>query len=170
MEVGWMHDWRERDRVAKLRRTTAMDIAYATQPRSITEGLNSKALEEPERPDSVEAIKSEIDEAAQLGASRLRLIAGEDPGDERRPDAKSQIALSIAEICAYADERDIIVTLKIFHRDVAKESFIGTFEDTRDVAEDLAPGTTTSDCSWISRTSRFSTSGWMRGSPWSKTG
>jgi len=69
----------------------------------------------------------------------IRLIASEDPGDERRPDAKSQIALSIDEICAYADERDIFVTLKVFHRDVAKESFIGTFEDTRDVAEDVAP-------------------------------
>lgn len=139
MEVGWMHDWRERDRVAKLLRTTEMDVAYATQPRSITEGLNVNALDETERRDSVEAIRSEIDKAAHLGASRLRLIAGKDPGDERRPDAKSQLAHSIDEICAYAAQRDIFVALKIFDRDVAKESLIGTFEDTRDVAEDVAP-------------------------------
>lgn len=138
MEVGWMHDWRERDRVAKLLRTTEMDIAYATQPRSITEGLDINALDESERRSSVESVKSEIDKATHLGASRLRLIAGKDPGDERREEAKSQIAHSLDEICAYADDRDIFCTLKIFDRDVAKESLIGEFEDAKEVAEDAA--------------------------------
>lgn len=138
MEVGWMRDWRERDRVAKLLRTTEMDIAYATQPRSITEGLDINALDESERRSSVESVESEIDTASHLGASRLRLISGKDPGDERREEAKSQLAHSLDEICAYADERDIFCTLKIFDRDVAKESLIGEFEDARDVAADAA--------------------------------
>lgn len=140
MEVGWMNDWRERDRVAKLLRTTEMDIAYATQPRTITEGLNINALDEGERRDSVDSIKSEIDAADHLGASRLRLIAGEDPGDERRPDAKGQLAHSLDEICDYAAERDVFVTLKIFDRDVAKESLIGTYDDAGDVAAEAASG------------------------------
>lgn len=138
MEVGWMHDWQEHDRVAKLLRTTGMDVAYATQPRTITEGLDINTLDEAERRSSVESIKSEIDKASHLGASRLRLIAGKDPGDERREDAKSQIGHSLDEICAYADERGIFCTLKIFDRDIAKESLIGTFEDSRDVAADAA--------------------------------
>lgn len=139
IEVGWMHDWREQDRVAKLLQTTEMDVAYATQPRTITEGLNINALDEEERASSVDSIKSEIDTAAHLGASRLRLIAGKDPGDEHRSDAKNQLVHSLEEICAYADDRDIFATLKIFDRDIAKESLIGTFADTRDVAADVAP-------------------------------
>lgn len=134
MEVGWMHDWRERDRVAKLLQTTAMDIAYATQPRTLTDGLNINALDEPERQSSVESIKSEIDKASHLGASRLRIIAGKDPGDELREEAKAQLVKSLDEICSYADEHDIFCTLKIFDRDVAKESLIGEFGDARDVA------------------------------------
>lgn len=139
IEVGWMHNWQERDRVAKLLRTTEMDVAYATQPRTIREGLDINALDESERRKSVEAIKSEIDEATHLGATRLRLLAGKDPGDDRREDAKGQIAHSIDEICDYAYDRDIVATLKIFDRDIAKESLIGTFEDTRDVAAEVAP-------------------------------
>jgi len=139
MEVGWMHHWQERDRVAKLLRTTAMDIAYATQPRSITEGLNINALDEDTRQSDVESIKSEVDKADHLGASRIRLIAGKDPGDDQRDEAKRQLERSIDEICDYAGDKDIFVTLKIFDRDLAKESLIGTFEDTRDVAETVAP-------------------------------
>lgn len=140
IEVGWMHDWNERDRVAKLLRTTEMDVAYATQPRTIREGLDLNALDEGERRESVEAIKSEIDKADHLGASRVRLLAGRDPGDEARPDAKSQLEASLDEICEYAADRDdIFVTLKIFDRDYDKRSLIGTFDDTRDVAERVAP-------------------------------
>lgn len=138
IEVGWMHNWQERDRVAKLLETTEMDVAYATQPRSITEGLDISAVDEGERQRSVESIKSEIDKATHLGASRLRLIAGPDPGNEQREDAKSQLAHSIDEICSYANERGIFVTLKVFDRDVDKENLIGEFDDARDVAADAA--------------------------------
>lgn len=139
IEVGWMKDWNERDRVSKLLRTTEMDIAYATQPRTMREGLNLNALDERTRTESVKAIKEEIDKAAHLNASRLRLLAGKDPGDEKREDAKQQLVESIDEICRYADERaDITVTLKIFDRDIDKECLIGTFEDTADVADAVA--------------------------------
>jgi sugar phosphate isomerase/epimerase len=136
IEVGWMKDWNERDRVSKLLRTTGMDIAYATQPRTIREGLNLNAFDEEHRQGSVEAIKEEIDKAAHLNASRLRLLAGKDPGVEHREDAKRQLIESIDEICQYADKRaDITVTLKIFDRDIEKKSLIGTFDDTKDVAD-----------------------------------
>lgn len=139
IEVGWMKDWNERDRVSKLLRTTEMDVAYATQPRTIREGLDLNTLEEDHRQASVEAIKEEIDRAIHLNASRLRLLAGKDPGVEQREDAKHQLVESIDEICRYADDRsDITVTLKIFDRDIEKKSLIGTFDDTRDVADEIS--------------------------------
>lgn len=139
IEVGWMKDWNERDRVSKLLRTTEMDVAYATQPRTIREGLNLNTFDEEHRRASVEAIKEEIDKAAHLNASRLRLLAGKDPGVEQREEAKRQLIKSIKEICRYADERaDLTVTLKIFDRNIEKKSLIGTFDDTSDVADVIA--------------------------------
>lgn len=139
IEIGWIHNWQERDRVAKLLRTTELEIAYATQPRTIREGLDLNALDERERRASVEAIEDELDAAHHLGASRARLLAGPDPGDERREEAKAQLVASIEELAEYAASLgDITLTLKIFDRDVEKRCLVGTFEDTRDVASAVA--------------------------------
>lgn len=64
-------------------------------------GPDLNTLDEQTRRESVEAIKSEIDKADHLDAMRLRLLAGDDPGDDARPDVKSQLVASLDETCEY---------------------------------------------------------------------
>ncbi len=139
VEIGTINDPVERDRVAKLLKTTHLDIAYATQPVAFGQKLSLNSFDESHRQRAIRKIKECVKEAYNLGASWVRVVAGKDPGDEKREEAKKLLIDSINEICEYAAEvNDIFVTLKVFDRDIDKESLIGHFSDTRDVAEVLA--------------------------------
>lgn len=140
VEMGMVKDPVERDQVAKLLKTTHLEVAYATQPLILTNKLNLNSLDEKTRRRAVDKVKEGIKEAYHLGAKWVRLIAGKDPGDEKREEAKKILIESINELCEFAREVDenMELALKIFDRDVDKENLIGHFSDARDVAEVLA--------------------------------
>lgn len=138
IEVCWMNDPVERDRVSKLLNASEIDVAYAAQPAIITEKLNMHSPDEDKRQRAIKKVKECVDEANHLGATRMRVMSHKDPGDENREKEKELFVKSLNEVCEYAREKyGIFIALKIFDRDIDKESLIGTFEDSRDVAKEV---------------------------------
>ena len=138
VEVGMVKDVKVRNEARKLLEVSHLEVCYATQPKVLTNKLNINSLDKKEREKAVDAIKSCIDEAMDLGASWVRLISGKDPGDDKRDEAKKVIIDSIKELCEYAAEQgDLKLTLKIFDRDIDKCALIGHFKDARDVAVEV---------------------------------
>ena len=81
-----------------------------------------------------------MDEAYDLGATVVRFIAGKDPGDAKREEAKKLLVDSLRQIMDYAKaEGKMDFTLKVFDRDIDKKSLIGLFSDALDVAKALRP-------------------------------
>ncbi len=140
VEVGWMKDYRERNTCRMLLDQAHMSVAYATQPRILGNKLNLNAFEASERAKAVNAVKNCIDEAYDLGAEVVRIIAGKDPGDARREEAKKLLIDSLHQILEYGkEEGSMNFTLKIFDRDIDKMNLIGHFSDAVDIANAIAP-------------------------------
>ena len=140
VEVGWMRDYRVLNTARQLLEQSHLTVCYATQPKVLTMKLNLNSFDERERRDAISSVKSCVDEAYDLGASVVRLIAGKDPGDAKRAEAKKLLVDSLRQIMEYGrEEGRIKFTLKIFDRDIDKKSLIGHFADALDVAKALRP-------------------------------
>jgi sugar phosphate isomerase/epimerase len=140
VEIGWMKDFRVRNTARHLLDQSHLSVAYATQPKVLSTKLNLNSFDARERANAIDAVKSCVDEARQLGAEVVRLIAGKDPGDEKREEAKKLLIDSIHQILDYgAEDGPMDFTLKIFDRDIDKKNLIGHVEDAVDVARALRP-------------------------------
>ena len=140
VEVGWMRDYRVLNEARRLLDESHLLVAYATQPKVLTMKLNLNSFDLKERQSAVDSVKSCVDEAYDLGAHWVRLIAGKDPGEVNREEAKKLLIDSIAQIIDYAKgEGEMVFTLKIFDRDIDKKNLIGYFKDALDVAKALRP-------------------------------
>jgi len=140
VEVGWMKDYRVRNTCRHLLDQSHLSVAYATQPRILGNKLNLNAFDANERGKAINAVKNCVDEAYDLGAEVVRIIAGKDPGDARREEAKKLLIDSIHQILDYGkEEGSMNFTLKIFDRVIDKMNLIGHFTDAVDIANAIAP-------------------------------
>jgi sugar phosphate isomerase/epimerase len=139
VEVGWMRDPKVRNEARKLMEEAHLAVYYATQPAMLTQKLNLNALDGGERRRAISQVKNCIDEAYDLNAVAVRVLSGKDPGPEKRPEAMKLLVDSLHQICDYAKEEGSIgITLKIFDRDIDKESLIGPFADAAEIARQVA--------------------------------
>ncbi len=139
VEVGWMKDVRVRNQARNLLEEAHLAVYYATQPAMLSQKLNLNALDPSERRKAINQVKNCINEAYDLGARAVRVLAGKDPGPEKRPEAMKLLVDSIHQVCEYAkEEGNILITLKIFDRDIDKESLIGPFTDALAIAQEVA--------------------------------
>lgn len=140
VEVGWIKDFRVRNTARQILDQSHLSVAYATQPRVLSGKLNLNSFEASERKAAISAVKSCVDEAYDLGAEVVRLIAGRDPGDEKREEAKKLLIDSLQQILDYGkEEGSIRFTLKLFDRSIDKFNLIGPAKDALDIAKALQP-------------------------------
>jgi sugar phosphate isomerase/epimerase len=141
VEVGWMKDYRVRNTARHLLDQSHLSVAYATQPKMLSNKFNLNHFDPGERSKAIEAVKSSVDEARQLGAEVVRLIAGKDPGDAKREEAKKLLIDSLHQILDYAGEGEdgLHFTLKIFDRSIDKKNLIGPVGDALDIVKVIRP-------------------------------
>jgi len=140
VEVGWIRDVKVRLEAAHMLKVSHLEVCYATQPAMFSQKLNLNSLDPQERKKAIKQVFNCLKEALDLGATAVRIPAGKDPGPEKREEAKKLLVDSLAQICEYAREMgDPFITLKIFDRDIDKESLIGPFRDALDIARQLKP-------------------------------
>ncbi len=139
VEVGWMKDFQVRNTARQVLDHSHLSVAYATQPKVLSNKFNLNSFDLRERNAAIAAVKSSVDEAHQLGAEVVRLIAGRDPGDEKREEAKKLLVDSLRQIMDYDRQHggEMRFTLKIFDRDIDKMNLIGHAQDAVDVAQEL---------------------------------
>ena len=82
-------------------------------------------------------VRACIDEAAELGAGRVAVLSGPDPGEADRAKAVECLIRSLKELCAYGRERGIGITLEIFDRTVDKRCLVGPAVEAAAIAEEV---------------------------------
>ena len=138
VEVSWIKDVRVRQKAKKLLEVSHLTVAYGAQPRLLVKKLNLNSLNETERQEAVDEVKSAVDEAYEIGAKSLAFLSGEDPGEEKREQALKLLISSIKEICDYAKSKgNLMITLEIFDRDIDKKCLIGPANEAKKLAAEV---------------------------------
>lgn len=126
VDVGVMHDDRQRAECAALLRDTRLTVTFACQPFQLLQGLDINHPEAVERNRAVEAVLKLIPQARELGASRLAVMSGKNVPSQQRRSAVGWLIESLGRICRAAwEEGGLPVVLEIFDHDVDKKALIG---------------------------------------------
>lgn len=137
IEITWIKDDGVREKVKELLSSSGLEACYGAQPPLLIEKLNLNSEEGQEKKMAVNMVKKCIDEAYFLGIKKFGLVSGPDPGEAKREEALKILIRSLKEICKYAKEKDIFVSLEVFDRDIDKKCLVGSAEDARRVADEV---------------------------------
>ena len=129
IEVTQIKDPALRAEVARMLREAQMEVTYSAQPvqllneDQIIDPTDISSLDEVHRRRAIERLKGCIDEALEIGAVRIGIISGKDPGAAHRLSAIEALILSLDELCTYAAERSrelgrkpLEISLELFDR------------------------------------------------------
>jgi sugar phosphate isomerase/epimerase len=120
----------DKAKVARILATSHLIAGYGAQPVILGNKLDLNSLDESKRAAAVAEIKKCVEEAYELGCSRLAVLSGPDPGEADRPAATEALIQSLNEICAHAAERgNLGITIEVFDRDIDKKALIGSTSD-----------------------------------------
>ena len=136
VEITWIKDPAERQRVKALLATSHMTVGYGAQPCLLSQKLNLNHFDPAEWKRAVDQVKACTDEAAEVGAKAIAVLSGVDPG-ERRDEAMKLLIDSLHELAAYAKERGLRFILESFDAKYDKKCLIGPHKDALAVCRAL---------------------------------
>jgi len=126
VEITSIADSGERSRVKSMLESSGLVVCFAAQPMILGQKANLNALDEEARAFALKLIKQAVDEAYELGAVRLAVVSGPDPGEPLRARAVEKAVASLTEICAYARSKgQLQIVLETFDFDVDKRCLLG---------------------------------------------
>jgi sugar phosphate isomerase/epimerase len=128
IEITWIKDPGERQRVKRLLAASQMTVGYGAQPCLLSQKLNLNSFDPAERKKAVDQIKACADEAAEVGASALAVLSGPDPG-ERRAEAMGIFVDVCKELAGYCQERGLRFVVESFDSKYDKKALIGPAKD-----------------------------------------
>jgi sugar phosphate isomerase/epimerase len=137
LELALVKDPTQRRTIRKLAEISHVSITYAAQAALMGQKLDLNSLDDSERKRAIKETMTCIDEAYDLGAERLSLLTGPDPGAPKRNEATRALVDSLKEICAYGEKMGLAVTLEAFDRDIEKKCLIGPAKEAAAVARSV---------------------------------
>lgn len=137
IEITWIKDPAVRAKVKKLLDTSHMTVAYGSQPRMLTTGMNINNLDEEKRLEALTSLKAGIDEAYEMGAAGFAFLSGKYE-EATKEESYSALVKSTRELCAYAKSKgNLTVALEVFDYDIDKKSIIGPVSLAKRFAEEI---------------------------------
>jgi sugar phosphate isomerase/epimerase len=134
VEITGTWDEAVRERVATLLESSGVEAAYGAQPTIIGGKLNPCSTDETERTNAEAVLLNELEAAHAMGARRLAILSGPDPGENEREPATEALRKTVSALCRRAAEEDMLVVLETFDRDVDKRSLLGPSREAADFA------------------------------------
>ena len=137
IEISHINDAAVRKQVADTIQTSHARVAFGAQPTILRGKLDLNSDDKSKRLEAIKILEPQIDEAKEIGAKRFTVLSGPDPGPEKRTNARSLLIESLLELCGYAKDRGISVTLETFDRTIEKKSLIGPSEEALEVSKSV---------------------------------
>ena len=135
VEISHINDTQVRKQVADMMSTAHMRVAFGAQPPILSRKLDLNSPDPAKRKEAVSAVQALIDEAEEVGAKRLTVLSGPDPGEKNREAARGLLIQSLLDLCEYGRERSVSITLETFDRTVEKKSLIGPSPEALEVSQ-----------------------------------
>ena len=134
IEIGWIKDPAVRRQVKAVLASAHLPAAFGAQPALLTQKLDLNSADPSARAAAVASLMGCVDQAAELGISRLATLSGWDPGDAGRAQGKQWLADSLRQVCAYGRGLGVGITLETFDRFVDKKAIIGPAQEAAEFA------------------------------------
>jgi sugar phosphate isomerase/epimerase len=126
VEVGPVNDAAVRRECAALLRDCLMTVTFACQPLQLRLGLDLNAADRARRQEAVDAVLGCLDQARELGASRLAVMSGKNVPPAQQAAATDCLINELCRICRAARDRaGLPVVLEIFDYDIDKKALVG---------------------------------------------
>jgi len=135
LEIAWIKDPAIRAQAKALIESSGVTAMYGAHPRLLTQGLNLNSLDPNTRERAVAEMRTGIDEALELGISDFALLSGPYPGAQDEAAAMDALTTSLGEVCRYAADHGVAVSLEVFDRSIDKKCLIGPAPSARAIAE-----------------------------------
>lgn len=135
IEITWVKDPAERQKVADLLKQSHLTVGFGAQPSLLTTGYDLNSLNPEERKVALDQVKSMIDMAAEMGIGKVAFLSGKDPGEAKREEATAALIDSLNQLCAYAQPKGIFLLLETFDRTIDKKALIGPAREAAAVAK-----------------------------------
>ena len=136
VEITWIKDPAERQRVKTLLASSHMTVGFGAQPALLTQKLNLNSFDPGERKRAVDQVKACADEAAEVGAQSVAVLSGPDPGG-RRDEAMKLLIDSLRDLAGYARGKGLRLILESFDAKYDKKCLIGPHKDALVVCKAL---------------------------------
>jgi len=137
VELTWIKDPAIRLQAIDLIGASGLTVAYGSQPRHLTTGLNINHLDDAQRRAALDSLKEGIDEAYEWNATGFAFLSGKYQ-EATKDQSYAMLLNSTRELCAYAKQKGSMrIVLEIFDYDVDKKSLIGPAQLARRFAEDM---------------------------------
>lgn len=136
VEITWIKDPAERQRVKTLLASSHMTVGFGAQPALLTQKLNLNSFDPGERKRAVDQVKACADEAAEVGAQAVAVLSGPDPGG-RRDEAMKLLIDSLRDLAGYARGKGLRLILESFDAKYDKKCLIGPHKDALVVCKAL---------------------------------
>jgi sugar phosphate isomerase/epimerase len=138
IEITTVKDPQVRSRVAAALAVGGQVVGYGAQPQQLGNNCDLNTLDEKVRMASIQQVKAYVDEAIELGASRLAILSGKDLPESDRPAGMAALTASLEDICAYAKSKgDLAITLEVFDRTIDKKCLVGSTEEAVAISKNL---------------------------------
>lgn len=124
VEVTWVKSSRDRKKIKEIAKSSKIIMRYGAQPRLLTTGLNPNAINEDDRIEAEKTLIEAIDEAESLGCPGIAFLSGKYE-DSTKDTAYAQLIKTTKNLCSYAKNKNMSITLEIFDYDIDKKSLIG---------------------------------------------
>lgn len=135
IEISHINDAAVRKQAADMIQTSHARVAFGAQPAILRQKLDLNSEDRSKTEEAIKVLEPQIDEAKEIGARRFTVLSGPDPGSEKRERARGILVESLIELCGYAKERGISVTLETFDRTIEKKSLIGPSDEALEVSK-----------------------------------
>jgi len=137
IEISWIKDAEVRKQVKDILDTSHMTVAYGSQPRHLTTGLNINDVNLEGRLKALATLKEGIDEAYEMGAVGFAFLSGKYEENEKE-EAYVALVKSTKELCAYAQSKgNLKIVHEVFDYDIDKKSLIGPASLAKRYAEEI---------------------------------
>lgn len=135
IELGPVLDAGTRRELRAMLAAKGVQVGMGCQPIELANKLDINSLDDAVRAAGVAKVKEGVDMAAEMGASRVAVLSGADPGAEKRAAATDALVDSLNQLCAYAESKGInSFAMETFDWLIDKKSLIGPNADGVDVS------------------------------------
>jgi sugar phosphate isomerase/epimerase len=126
IECGPIAESGTRREVRDILKKNNMVVGFGAQPIELANKLDVNSLDDATRKAAVSKIKEGIDMAADVGASRVAILSGPHPGEDKKAAATDALVDSLDQLITYAKSKGInSFALETFDYTIDKKSLIG---------------------------------------------